>query len=95
MKISLRSTVKPRSANFNLFDNLGANTLSHDATYHIRTMKNINVSYYFICKKVASNKVVLTYVRSKDNLADLMTKSLDLTQHHHLHEKLGYLEEPN
>ena len=74
-------------------DNLGAITLSHDATYHAR-MKHINVSYHFIYKKVASNEV-LTYVQSKDNPADLMTKSLDLTQHHHLHKKLGYLEEPN
>lgn len=70
-------------------DNLGTITLSHNVTYHAR-MKHINVSYYFICEKVASNEVILTYIWLKDNAADLMTKGLDLNQHHCLHDKLGY-----
>ena len=61
-------------------DNLGAITLSHDVLYHART-KHINIVYHFICERVASNQVVLTYVRLKENLADLMTKALDLSQH--------------
>ena len=71
------------------FDNLGAITLSNDSTYHAR-MKHINVIYHFIHKKVASNEAVLTYVQSKENLADLMTKGLDLHQHQYLCEKLGF-----
>ena len=72
-------------------DNLGAITLSHDASYHART-KHINVTYHFICERVASNEVALTYVRSKENPVDLMTKALDLSQHRYLHNKLGFLE---
>ena len=70
-------------------DNLRAITLSHDASYHART-KHINVAYHFIRERVASNEVALTYVRSKENPADLMTKALDLSQHRYLRNKLGY-----
>ena len=59
-------------------DNLGAITLSYDATYHART-KHINVTCHFICEKVASNEASLTYVRSKENPMDLMTKGLEGT----------------
>ena len=70
-------------------DNLGAITLSHDVLYHART-KHINIVYHFICERVASNQVALTYVRSKENLADPMTKALDLSQHRYLRNKLGF-----
>lgn len=70
-------------------DNLGAITLSHDATYHART-KHINVAYHFIREKVTSNEVALTYVRSKENPADLMTKGLEMNQHRYLRGKLGF-----
>ena len=53
-------------------DNVGAITLSYDATYHAM-MKHINVAYHFIHKRVASNEVVLTYIRLKENQVDLMT----------------------
>ena len=59
-------------------DNLGAITLSHDMSYHART-KHISVTYHFIGKRVASNEVALTYVRSKENPVDLTTKALDLS----------------
>jgi hypothetical protein len=72
-------------------DNLGAITLSHDATYHART-KHINVAYHFIRQKVASNEASLTYVRSKENPADLMMKGLDVSQHKYLRGKLGFTE---
>ena len=72
-------------------DNLGVITLSHDATYHART-KHINVAYHFIRKKVTSNEVSLTYVRSKENLADLMTKGLEGHQFRYLRRKLGVTE---
>ena len=76
-------------------DNLSAITLSHDVTFHAHT-KHINITYHYICEKVASNKATLTYIKSKENPADLMTKPLDLFQHHYLCEKLGFVEhEPN
>ena len=68
-------------------DNLGAITLSHDATYYAQ-MKHINVAHHFIHEKVASNKAALTYIRSKENTVDIMTKGLKLHQHKYLCEKL-------
>ena len=52
-------------------DNLGAITLSQDATYHACT-KHINIAYHFIREKVASHEAALTYVPTKDNIADIM-----------------------
>jgi hypothetical protein len=69
-------------------DNLGAITLSHDATYHART-KHINVAYHFIREKVASHEATLTYVHTKENTADILTKGLDVQQHRYLMGKLG------
>ena len=59
-------------------DNLGAITLSQDMTYHTCT-KHINVAYHFICEKVASHEAALTYVPTKDNIADILTKGLKIT----------------
>ena len=70
-------------------DNLGAITLSWDATYHVHT-KHINVTYHFIREKVTSHEAVLTYVPMKDNIADILTKGLELHQHRYLMGKLGF-----
>ena len=70
-------------------DNLGAIMLSQDVTYHART-KHINVTYHFIREKVASHEAALTYVPMKDNIADILTKGLELHQHRYLMEKLGF-----
>ena len=72
-------------------DNLSAITLSYDATYHTCT-KHINIAYHYIHEKVTSNEATLTYIRLKENPANLMTKPLDLYQHCYLHEKLGFVE---
>ena len=70
-------------------DTLDAITLSQDATYHMRT-KHINVTYHFIHEKVASHETVLTYVPTKDNIVDIITKGLKLHQHHYLMGKIGF-----
>ena len=71
-------------------DNLGTITVSYDVTYHAQ-IKHINVAYHFIHERVASNKVALTYVWSKENPADLMTMGLKINQHHNLPMKLEFL----
>ena len=73
-------------------DNLGAITLSNDTSYHART-KHINVAYHFIRERVASNEAALTYVQSKENPADLMTKGLDPSQRRYLRANLGFVED--
>jgi hypothetical protein len=71
-------------------DNLGAISLACDSTFHACT-KHIKIAYHFICEQVASNKATLTYVQSKENLVDIMTKGLDKGQHNCLKKKLGFL----
>src|SRR6266481_7312235 len=61
-------------------DNLSAITITHNVTYHMRT-KHIKIYYHFIREKVASNEASLTYVLSKDNIADLMTKAIPPEEH--------------
>ena len=70
-------------------DNLGTITLSQDVTYHVHT-KHINITYHFICEKVASHEAALTYVPMKENTADILTKGLKLHQHCYLMGKLGF-----
>ena len=52
----------------------------HDMTYHMQT-KHIKIYYHFIHKKVALNKASLTYIASKDNITDIMTKAIPPENH--------------
>src|SRR6266481_2244671 len=73
-------------------DNLSVITITHNATYHART-KHIKIYYHFIRKKVASNEASLTYVPSKDNIVDLMTKAIPPEEHNKLENLLGITRE--
>ena len=61
-------------------------------TYHVRT-KHIKIYYHFIHEKVASNEALLTYVPSKDNIVDLMTKAIPPEEHNKLKYLLGITRE--
>ena len=63
-----------------------------DVTYHVCT-KHINIYYHYIHEKVASNKASLTYVASKDNIADIMMKAIPLDNHNKSKELLGITKE--
>ena len=69
-------------------DNLGAITISKDNSYHART-KHINIRYHYIRQLIASHEVDLTHVASKDNAADIFTKSFDKQTHRKLISLLG------
>ena len=69
-------------------DNLQAITNTYDPAYHTRT-KHINIEYHWIRERIAFNKASLTYVKSEENIADLMTKPLPRAQHNYLVQKLG------
>jgi hypothetical protein len=69
-------------------DNLQAITNMYDPMYHSPT-KHINIEYHWICKRIASHKHHSLYVKSKENLANLMTKALPYVQHSIFIQKLG------
>ena len=55
--------------------NVSAIALSANLVFHSRT-KHIEVDYHFVCEKVLRRDLCVKFVLSKDNLADIFTKSL-------------------
>ena len=75
--------------NFDLcINNKSAIEISRNPVYHGRT-KHIEVRYHFIRNCVEENKVMLKYVRTDDQLADLFTKPLGITKFMEFREKIG------
>ena len=56
-------------------DNQGGITLSKDPKMHKRS-KHIDVHYHFVREKVDEEKVIISYIPSEKNVADMFTKSL-------------------
>jgi hypothetical protein len=57
-------------------DNQGCIALSENPIMHKRT-KHIDIRHHFIRERVESNEIVLQYVATEHQLADLLTKPLD------------------
>ena len=68
-------------------DNKSAFEISQNPVYHRQT-KHIEVRYHFIRNCVEENKVMLKYVRTDDQLADLFTKLLGITKFLEFREKI-------
>ena len=71
-----------------LCDNNAAITLSEDPLLHAH-VKHIDIKYHFLQEHVQSGDLTLTYVNTKDNVADIFTKPLDTCQFQCLHGFLG------
>ena len=56
-------------------DNVSALALASNPIFHART-KHIEVDYHFVHEKVLNRDMVLKYISTLDQLADLFTKSL-------------------
>ena len=61
-------------------DSQGALSLAENPEYHQRT-KHIDIKYHYVRSEVATKKLELFYVQSKDNAADGFTKPLSETNH--------------
>ena len=58
-----------------LCDNVSALAIATNPVFHART-KHIEVDYHFICEKVLRCDVMLKFISTHDQLANLFTKSL-------------------
>ena len=72
-------------------DNKSAIEISRNLVYHGRT-KHIEVRYHFIQNCMEENKVMLKYVRTDDQLANLFTKPLRITKFLEFQEKIGLVK---
>ena len=71
-------------------DNNAAITLSEDPAFHAR-VKHFDICYHFLRERVQSGDISLSYINTKDNIADIFTKPLDTTAFLRLRTFLGLL----
>jgi len=79
----------PQPPTLIMVDNNGAISMSKNPVNH-KTSKHVEVKYHYIRKMVKRQQVVLTYVNTQLNIADMMTKPLGKLKQEQFHvEVLG------
>ena len=74
---------------FSVFcDNTSAINISKNPVQHSRT-KHIDIRYHFIRDLVESNILILEFVETEKQLADIFTKALDFVKFEFLGKSLG------
>ena len=74
-----------------LVDNNSAIVLTKNPVQHSRT-KHINTRHHFMRQYVEDKKIQVDYVRTKDQLADILTKSLGRVKFLEMREHLGIVK---
>ena len=73
-------------------DNRAAIKLTKDSKFHARA-KHIDIKHHYIRNMIKDQDIVVVSCTSKENLADVFTKSLPQEQHTYLIKQFGMASE--
>jgi hypothetical protein len=76
-----------------LCDNESAISLTRNPESHKRS-KNIDVRYHFIREQISKKNVEISYVNTKEQLADVFTKAIDGISQKKITARLGIVKVP-
>jgi hypothetical protein len=74
-------------------DNISALALASNPVYHART-KHIEIDYHFVREKVLNRDILIKFISTHDQLADIFTKSLSSARFLLLRSKLMVISSP-
>ena len=74
-------------------DNLSATYLTTMPVFHSRS-KHLEIDYHFVRDKVSQKALLVRYISSEDQIADLLTKLLSKGRYHKLCTKLNVVSTP-
>jgi hypothetical protein len=72
-------------------DNISVISLSKNPVFHDRS-KHIDIRYHFIRECVENGKVEIEFIRSEEQLADVLTKALGRGKLQEQRAKIGMIE---
>ena len=72
-------------------DNKSAIQLSKNPVFHDRS-KHIEVRFHFIRESIEQGKIAVEYIRTEDQLADILTKPLGRVKFQDLHARIGVVD---
>ena len=87
-RVQLSDLVDPKEQPILLMvDNKAAIAISKNPVLHKRS-KHIHIAYHIVRREVAKKNVVMAYIPTNENIADMMTKSLKKNSQQHLADKI-------